>query len=99
MVSYEVTIETEPQIAVAFETYMREKHIPEIMATGCFIAIIFEKASPIKFRTRYEASSHKDLDRYLGEHATHFRTDFVAHFPKEVKPSREVWVVQQGWNK
>ena len=98
MVSYEVTVEMEAELTAAFEQYMREKHIPEIMVTGCFTAIVFEMASPLKFRTRYEANTQADLDRYLNNHTDHFRADFMAHFPEGVTPSREVWKLQQAWD-
>ncbi len=97
MVAYEVTVEVDDARAAAFEQYMREKHIPEIMASGCFTAIVFEQASPLKFRTRYEASTQADLDRYLNDHTAHFRTDFTAHFPEGVTTIREVWKLHQTW--
>jgi hypothetical protein len=97
MVAYEVKVEVREDLAGAFERYMREKHIPEILATGCFKAIRFEQASPTLFRSRYEAASQKDLDRYMGEHTAAFRADFMAHFPEGCTPSREVWEGLQAW--
>ncbi|HJU83652.1 MAG TPA: DUF4286 family protein [Holophagaceae bacterium] len=91
MVAYEVTVSVREDLAEPFERYMRDKHIPEILATGCFTRIRFEQASPTLFRTRYEAASRADLDRYLGGHTAHFRQDFLAHFPEGCAPSREIW--------
>ena len=34
MVRYEVTVETTPELSAAFESYMRQKHIPEIFAVN-----------------------------------------------------------------
>ncbi len=91
MVSYEVSVEVEEGLSESFERYMRGKHIPEILATGCFIAVHFERAAPNRFRTRYEAVNRVELDRYLAEHTARFREDFGAHFPSGCLAGREVW--------
>lgn len=97
MIVYEVTVDVEAKLAEAFEQYMRGKHIPEILATGCFTAIHFEKASPTRFRTRYEAKGRADLDGYLSEHTARFREDFSAHFPAGCTARREVWEEVEGF--
>lgn len=98
-VGYEVTVEVREDLVHAFERYMREKHIPEILAKECFTSITFERASSLKFRTRYVARTQGDLDRYLRDHTAHFRADFMAHFPEGLMPSREAWSVVQVWNR
>ena len=75
MISYEVTLDIDPRFAEGVETYMRQKHIPEIFSTGCFQQIHFERASSTRFRSRYQALTQAHLDRYLGDHAQHFRND------------------------
>ena len=97
MVTYEVVLEVEAPLAAALEDYMRRRHIPEILATGCFRRIAFERAGPTRFRTRYEAESQADLDRYLAEHTPRLRADFLAHFPTGVRVSREVWAEVERW--
>jgi hypothetical protein len=97
MINYEVTLDLDPGLAQTVETYMREKHIPEILSTGCFQQISFERASATRLRTRYQALSRVDLDRYLRDHAQHFRHDFQTHFPRGVAPSREEWTELQRW--
>ena len=91
MVAYEVAVEVRADLAGAFERYMREQHIPEILVTGCFARIHFERGAPTRFRSRYEAASQAELDRYLAEHTARFRQDFMAHFPEGCTLSREVW--------
>jgi hypothetical protein len=76
---------------------MREKHIPEIWATGCFQRIRFDRAGPTTFRTGYEAASPADLERYLRDHAAHFRADFGTHFPTGISVSRAVWSPVAQW--
>lgn len=97
ILSYEVVVDVVEEVAAAFETYMREKHIPEILETGCFVGASFERAAPTRFRTSYRGSQ-AGLDRYLAEHAAGFREDFMKHFPSGAVPSRNVWAPVQAWH-
>lgn len=98
MLSYEVTIQLEdPSLAAALETYMRDKHVGEVFATGCFIDAHFEQSAPGVYRTRYSVASQENLDRYLAEHAPRLRADFHEHFPSGVRLTRAVWTAQQAF--
>lgn len=97
MITYEVTAEVEEWLAGTYERYMRETHIPEVLATGCFQAAVFARSLPGRYRTGYLTRSQGDLDRYLEHHTTVLRQDFAAHFPDGVSLSREVWVTVEGW--
>ena len=98
MISYEVTLQVEPRLAAEVEEYMRQRHIPEIFATGCFRRIRFSLASPNRFRTSYQADGQADLDRYLREHAPRFRADFQTRFPEGITLTRETWVQRETWS-
>lgn len=91
MVRYEVRVQVREDLTKAFESYMRTKHLPEILATGCFASIRFERSEDGAFRSCYEAASKVDLERYLADHAVTFRGDFLAHFPEGCEVRREVW--------
>lgn len=91
MVRYEVRVLVRADLQPAFETYMADKHLPEILATGCFASIRFERSEDGGFRSCYEAASEADLERYLAEHTLRFREDFLAHFPEGCEVRREVW--------
>ena len=91
MVRYEVTVTVREDLRPAFEAYFVETHIPEILATGCFADIRFERSDAGAYRTVYHADTRADLDRYLSAHTARFRADFVAHFPEGVIPAREQW--------
>lgn len=97
MIRYEVTLEVEPALAAGLEDYMRGKHIPEILATGCFAAIRFERAGEGRFRTSYEAATQADLDRYLARHTGAFRADFLSYFPRGITAVRETWTELERW--
>jgi hypothetical protein len=94
---YEVTLQVEPALVSALDNHMRDQHIPAIFATGCFRRIRFDQASPVRFRTCYEAESGADLDRYLRQHAPGFRAEFQAAFPHGVIVTRETWTERKRW--
>ena len=97
MISYEVTLQAQPELADTIEQFMTESHIPEIFGTGCFREICFSRASPGRFRTAYQASTQVDLDRYVQDHAPRFRAEFLERFPKGVSITRETWVQREVW--
>jgi hypothetical protein len=95
---YEVVVTVREDLRERFEQYFRTKHIPEILATGCFTEIRFDRSDTGAFRTVYHAVARADLERYLSEHTARFRADFSAHFPDGVTPTREVWTELQSWD-
>ncbi|MCS6805685.1 MAG: DUF4286 family protein [Acidobacteriota bacterium] len=97
MVIYEITAIVSPALTQAFERYMREQHIPDVLATGYFTAACFASSTSGRYRVRYEATSQESLDRYLTECAPRLRADFVAHFPDGIQLEREVWQRLERW--
>ena len=97
MHTYEVIVTIEPTLVERFERYMRRTHIPEILTTGCFRKVRFERTGDTVFRTAYMAESRGDVDRYLREHTAHFRDDFAKHFPAGVTAERRVWEEVEEW--
>lgn len=91
MLRYEVSVTVREDIRTRFEDYFTAKHILEILATGCFTRVRFDRSDAGAYRTVYHAATRADLDRYLQQHAAHFRADFATHFPEGVTPAREVW--------
>ena len=91
MVFYEVSVEVRADLREAFVHYMQSKHLPEILATGCFRHIRFDQASDTLFRSCYQAETEADYQRYLVQHAPAMRADFMQHFPEGCTPSRVVF--------
>lgn len=99
MIVYEVTVDVAVELADQFIAYMLIRHVPDLMATGCFVGAEFAQAGEVRFRQRYRAFSREDLDRYLAEHAVRLREDFANHFPAGTAITREVWEVHKSWGK
>jgi hypothetical protein len=97
MILYEVTATPEAHVRGAFEVFMRETHIDDVLATGCFAGAHFESNTAGLYRTTYVANAQADLDRYLAEHAQRLRAHVAERFPSGVTFGREVWRVVQEW--
>jgi hypothetical protein len=97
MVFYEVTAEPREEIREAYERYMRDKHVDDVLATGCFTGARFCVTQEGRYRASYIAASRDELDRYLETHATRLREDFATHFPDGIALSREVFEVLRAW--
>lgn len=97
MVTLEVTATVRSDLVPAFERYMREQHVPDLLATGAFAGASFSRSSPGRYRVRYEAHSRAALDEYLAEHAPRLRAHLKEQFPEGVEIAREEWVVLESW--
>jgi len=98
MVSYEVTATVVATLTGEWEQFMCAHHIPALLATGCFKGATLARLGSGRYRTRYEAASRADLDRYLATHAARLRDEFTARFPAGIALEREVAEVLQVWD-
>jgi hypothetical protein len=96
-VTYEISAEVREDLVSSYEAFMREMHIPDLLATGHFLGASFSRGTPGRYRVRYEARDIAALERYLAEDAPRLREHFDAHFPDGVRLSREVWALVEQW--
>lgn len=87
MLIYEITATVDENIAAEYETYMRELHIPDLIATGYFAAAFFAKKGNM-YRIGYHCDSREDLDAYLANHAGRLRAEMASKFPEGIEFSR-----------
>lgn len=98
MIAYEVTVEVEEALVEPYLEYMRARHIPQILATGCFAHAELNRAQETRFRQRYLANTLADLERYFEKHAPALRADFAARFPSGTRLTREIWEELGRWH-
>ena len=97
-ISYEVTVRTEnPAIGRDFAAWMRDEHIPDVLATGLIESAELAQMDESTFRTRYLAASKANLDRYLAEESPRLREEFARRFGPGASASRELWTPLQYW--
>jgi len=96
-VTYEITATVRSDLIDRYEPFMRERHIPDLMRTGCFLGATFSRSTPGRYRMRYEARSRAHLEAYLAEHAPALRRHFDDTFPSGIELSREEWDVLESW--
>lgn len=91
MITYEVNAFVDEALCERYERYMTDRHLRDVLATGCFVSATLERATPGKYRVLYSAPTKDDVDRYLRVHTALLRADFAKHFPSGVRLEREVW--------
>ena len=85
MIIYNVTVNIETDVHDAWLDWMKSKHIPDVVATGCFtegrmFRILVEEQQGVSYSIQYRAESMEDVDRYLGNFAQGLREDAHKEF-------------------
>lgn len=97
MITYEITAQVRADLIAAYESYMRDRHIGDVLGTGLFASASFSKSAEGRYRIRYYAYDQAALDDYLANRAADLRRHFNDHFPEGVELTRENWTVVQYW--
>lgn len=92
-VQYEVRATIREDLCDAFEKFMIEIHIPDVIATKAFVDARFSILAPGKYRASYTAPNRPVLEEYLQTKSLGLREDVAKHFPDGVEFSREEWTV------
>jgi Domain of unknown function (DUF4286) len=64
MIIYEVTADVPAAAIARYEAFMRDQHIPDVLATGCFDSATIAGSIPGRYRIRYRTRSLDTLDHY-----------------------------------
>lgn len=81
MLIYNVTIHLEHSIHEPWVEWMKTKHIPDVMATGCFTQYQFvrlldtDETEGVTYAAQYYAENRDSYDRYIEQYATALRED------------------------
>ena len=81
MYIYNVTIQLAWAIHDNWVKWMKEKHIPEVMATGCFTEARFVRVLEVDetegptYATQYFAATKEDYDKYIEHFSAELRKD------------------------
>lgn len=86
MIIYNVTIKVELAIHEEWLSWMKETHIPEVMATGCFQAFRFfrilqeDEQDGISYCVMYETDTITAYFDYQREHAPRLQQESKSRF-------------------
>jgi hypothetical protein len=91
MIIYNVTVKVDAEIHDEWMKWMREKHIPDVMATGMFVhhqmaKVLVDEADGMTYAIQYHCDSMELLEQYQmhhapklqREHAERYKDKFVA---------------------
>lgn len=79
MLIYNITTKVDHSIADAWLQWMKEEHIPEVIATGCFSQsrilrlLEVDETDGLTFAIQYEAESKAQYNRYIDNYAGELR--------------------------
>ncbi len=79
MILYNVTVKAENSIAGAWLTWLKEEHIPDIIATGCFThatvlrLLETDDTEGLTYAVQYHAESKALYNRYIDQFAGEMR--------------------------
>jgi hypothetical protein len=86
MIIYNVTISIDQEAHDRWLGWMRETHIPEMLATGKFIharmcrVLAAEEEGGITYAIQYLSPSREMLQRYYEDDAPRLRNETIKHF-------------------
>lgn len=85
MILYNVTSSLDASIADDWLAFMRDAHMPEVLATGCFIKsqllrLLNEEDDGITYAAQYYCISLEQLDAYQEHFAPALRADMEKRF-------------------
>ena len=105
MILYSVTVNIDPQHSQAWERYMREEHIPEVMATGRFEDYRLcrllqpEPEQGETWNIQYECVSMAQLNIYNEKEAPALQADHTKRFEGKFVAFRTVLEIADRYEK
>ena len=100
MVVYNVTISIDVAVADNWLEWMKETHIPDVMATGCFrdskiCRVQGEEEGGMTFAIMYTAHTAEDMDDYQTKHAPKLQLEHTERFKGKFASFRTLLSVVQ----
>lgn len=96
MIIYNVTTRVDPVIAGEWLTWLREEHVPEVLATGCFTEATIlhlletDEADGPTYAVQYRAINREQYGQYIRLHASTMRQQTLAKWGQQMIAFRSV---------
>ncbi|MDW3648129.1 MAG: DUF4286 family protein [Bacteroidia bacterium] len=96
MIVYSVTITLAQKDGHDWERYMMDKHMDDVVNTGCFAfanlrKVLNEGEEEVSYVGEYFAPNQASLDIYYRDYADEMRKDANSRFAGKIKASRKVY--------
>lgn len=100
MIIYNVTVSVEESVKEDWLQWMKQVHIPEVMATGIFSKsqinrVIVQGDSDNTFAIAYTCASMKDLHQYQIKHAPELQKKHIERYGEKAVAFRTLMEVLQ----
>ena len=98
MILYNVTVSIDPAIAEDWVNWMRSNHIPDVMATGCFVEsrisrVHGEEEGGETYAITYLSPSQEKMDEYQQQHAPLLQKDHSERYAGKFAAFRTILLV------
>ena len=98
MILYNVTVSINPEVHVEWLHWMKSKHIPDVMATGCFVEsrisrVHGEEEGGLTFAIGYISPSQEQFDEYEKTHAIELQREHGEKFNGKFAAFRTILTV------
>lgn len=95
MILYNVTVSIDESIHAEWLEWMRTKHIPDVMATGCFLEsrisrIHGEEEGGFTFSIMYLSQNQEQYDTYQAKHAPALQAEHAQRYAGKFAAFRTV---------
>ncbi|MDC1221325.1 DUF4286 family protein [Salibacteraceae bacterium] len=88
MIIYNVTVKIEPEVHSDWLEWMKQKHIPDVMKTGCFIQneiakVLIDEKDGITYSIQYRCESISELNNYFEIHAPALQKEHLEKYKEK----------------
>jgi len=102
MILYNVTVSIDARIHEEWLDWMKTKHIPGVMATGCFIesrlSRIHGEEGELSFAISYLCKTQEEYDTYIREYAVELQQEHAQKFTDKFAAFRTMLTVLEEFS-
>lgn len=85
MILYNVTVSIDERVQEEWLNWMRTKHVPDVMATGCFVEsrisrVHAEEQGGLTFAISYLSPSEEKYNEYQNKHASELQKEHTEKY-------------------
>jgi len=100
MYIYNVTVNIEESVQQDWLNWMKEVHIPEVLATGCFVdsrlsQVMVEEEQGITYSIQYRLEDLKQLEEYRQKFASRLQLEHRARYRDKFVAFRTILKIEQ----